>query len=59
MGYIDSKTVHVLVWHLLSDNYTCTEEQIKCGPGYCIAIDNRCDNEVDCKNGRDEHDCGK
>lgn len=38
---------------------TCSGDQFRCLDGICLSIDKRCNGIPDCRNGEDEHQCGK
>lgn len=38
---------------------TCSGDQFRCLDGLCLSIDKRCNGISDCRNGEDEHQCGK
>lgn len=44
---------------LLFSVTTCSGDQFRCIDGICLSIDKRCNGIPDCRNGEDEHQCGK
>lgn len=36
----------------------CSPSQLSCGSGECLALEHRCDLQVNCQDGSDEDDCG-
>ena len=38
---------------------TCSGDQFRCLDGTCISIDKRCNQNIDCRNGEDEKQCGE
>lgn len=44
---------------LLFSVTTCSGDQFRCLDGICLSIDKRCNGIPDCRNGEDEHQCGK